>query len=478
MVLQSFLFPNEVCRTPELYYRVRGTYKEETNRIVLDSQAEFSSDTYMNLIDIDSWKKYTDMKEVQLFVTVSGIGKVILMEMRREGDKKIEEICFHTQEPVQYCFLIKDTDLHGNLYICLIAEEEAIFYGAYCSNREKEKREVKISLVICTYKREKQLMRNIEKLSSSDFFRENSERNGKLCIRVVDNASELKELKGLKGDNRYLYKNKNTGGSGGFTRGILESQKDLKRFPATHILLMDDDVELLPETFYRLYALLSFIKEEYLSEVIAGRMFYLDKRTVQYTASDIWNGGLIRHVGYRQDMSLKENLYEMNIEKGEYSGWWFACFPMAFTIENLPIPFFLHCDDVEYGLRHGGEPIVLNGIQVWHETCEYRQSAVIYYYDIRNSAYTNTIIHYPRIKFHLMKSWFLGLLSNIRRRKWNWEYMKLLAIRDYCKGKEWLYQIDSEENHKRICREAEKKVHIIPILIWEIEAWIRVLYKK
>lgn len=488
MVLQTFLFPDEICKDSELYYRIKGTAQtladkkrkkeKEEDCIVLDKNTEFSCDTYMNLMDVDTWVKYTAIRQIVLCINVSGTGRMVLMEMRQDGDRKRGEMDFNSQEVMSYQFVISDSDLHGMLYFRLMAETKVCFYGAFFFSEEMEIREVKISLVICTYQREKQLAENLERLSKSDFFRNDSKRNGKLCIRVVDNAATLKKRKEWEKENWYFYRNRNTGGAGGFTRGIVESQMDREHFSATHILLMDDDVEIQMETLYRLYALLSLIREEYLNEVVAGRMFCLDQKTVQYTAADIWNGGFIQHIGHNQDMVQRNYLYRMNQERGEYSGWWFACFPMEYTIENLPVPFFLHCDDVEYGLRHGGQPIVLNGIQVWHETCNYRQSAVIHYYDVRNTAFTNTRICYPKLKRHLIKCWFLGFLSNIRHKRWQQEYLKLLAIQDYWKGEKWLYQVDPEQNHQRICREAKRRVPVFWILIREIEVWIKVLGKK
>ena len=43
------------------------------------------------------------------------------------------------------------------------------------------------------------------------------------------------------------------------------------------------------KVFYRLYAFLSLLKGEYQDRPIAGRMFRLDKRKVQYTAVERWN---------------------------------------------------------------------------------------------------------------------------------------------------------------------------------------------
>ena len=67
--------------------------------------------------------------------------------------------------------------------------------------------------------------------------------------------------------------------------------------------------------------------------------------------------------------------------QGECSGWWLTVLPYAYTINNLSFPYFLHCDDVEYGLRHGDVPLVWNGIQVWHEAPEYRNFPILAYYE-------------------------------------------------------------------------------------------------
>ena len=56
--------------------------------------------------------------------------------------------------------------------------------------------------------------------------------------------------------------NPNTGGSGGFTRGIMETRDDEYENGITHGF-MDDDVELLIESLYRLYAFLSLVVRGY-----------------------------------------------------------------------------------------------------------------------------------------------------------------------------------------------------------------------
>lgn len=38
--------------------------------------------------------------------------------------------------------------------------------------------------------------------------------------------------------------------------------------------------------------------------------------------------------------------------------------------KNLPIPFFIRGDDMEYCLRNMKDLILMNGVCVWHETFE------------------------------------------------------------------------------------------------------------
>lgn len=338
----------------------------------------------------------------------------------------------------------------------------------------KVTREIKISLVICTYMRPKQLHTILDTL------REEKARNeweDWLKVIVIDNASEIKE-ETESGNGIYIYHNSNTGGSGGFARGMEETLISMDVFPATHVVLMDDDVILQVESLYRLRALLSLMKEEYAQEMVAGRMFCIDRPHIQYTAVEIWNKGDIRHIGWNQNMADKQSLWSMNENKcGEYGGWWFACFPIEFVKENRPLPFFLHCDDVEYGLRHGGTPIILNGIQVWHESHEYRKSYIIEYYDLRNSLIVNSIYEFLDYDEKLEKNWIERISKYHKEKNWQWELAVILGMNDFLKGTVWLKECNGAYIHSLL-------LHLpgcrwINMLMWRIvRVKLRIYIKK
>ena len=131
------------------------------------------------------------------------------------------------------------------------------------------KNEVKIALNICTFQREEFIHRNLSLLQASDFFNpDNPQYYGRLHIFVVDNGSSLQLPESLYVHCIY---NRNTGGSGGFQRGIEEIRKRNEGF--THVIFMDDDVAFDISSFYLLFDFLSGVGEADRDRPVAGRMF-------------------------------------------------------------------------------------------------------------------------------------------------------------------------------------------------------------
>lgn len=448
-ILQSFVLPDKVCMEETLYYRTQTPDKVKTDKgiVEIEETGQLSSDTYLNLFDMGAWKQYTAVKEVKLCLEVRGSGSILLYRDNSRKQSCVESMNYESEKGKNQTVVFQIRE-EGQYYFFIRAKTQTSLYQAVYLTEESKKRECNLTLVVCTYQREKQVKRNIGKLLASDFYKEGSTLYGRLFIRVVDNASRL-ELPAHP--CLVVYYNPNTGGAGGFARGIIETRNNAKQQRTTHVILMDDDVELQPETFYRIYALLSYVKEALRKEVIAGRMFRMDHRTIQYTASEVWNGGNIRHIGGNLDVRYKENLAGINEQRGEYSGWWLAVFPYEFTLEHLPLPFFLHCDDVEYGLRHGGRPMVLNGIQVWHETYEYRKSPVIAYYDVRNTLMVNELYGMNQEKELLWKEWKEKITKSHKNKNYRMEYMLIKGLWDFLKGEHWLYKINGEKYHRKLC---------------------------
>ena len=461
MTLQNIIWSEATVETRELYYRgCSATCFQD--KIVIESGKSLGTDTYMNLFDLEVWRKYTSIQNLTLKVELRGNGRIVLKQFEQETSKVVFPFKYDKREEV----LVSIPDeWNGKIYFEIEADSNVDFYGASYLVNEAETRTVNFAIVICTYKREELLRKTLQELEQVK-----SVLKEKIEVFVVDNASELSLLqeKWL-----HLYHNPNTGGSGGFSRGMDEVVKFYSDFSSTHVLLMDDDVMVQPESILRLYSLLSYMKDEHAEDIVAGRMFRLDKPWVQYTAAEIWNGGDLRHIGFELDMGNRENLEKVNDNSGaEYGGWWFCCIPYEFVKDNRPLPFFLHCDDVEYGLRHGGTPIILNGIQVWHETYEYRQSPVVAYYDMRNSLIVNAMYGQLKPKKELLSWWKEKITEAHVEEDYQLEFMLIIGMWDFLKGVKWLKRMDIEKNHvHRICA-LKIKNKLITAVAWRC-AWMK-----
>lgn len=474
MVLQNFVFPNPICGTKNLYFRGEAYFDILSETVIIEPDRRLSTDTYFNMFDTYIWNRYTGIEEFfcSLLVKGEGLAELIFFDTEVKKEILLHQYAFSNHEKAMVKIPFK-TQGRGYHYVKILAKSEVVVSNISVNTEETKQRDIVLGINICTYKRKMQLQKNIKTLLESSFFEKSSYLYGKMQICIVDNASEWAPL------NRpcfMLVHNPNTGGTGGFTRGIQELRKIADKIGLTHVVFMDDDVLFLPETFYRLYALLTYIKPDFREDVIAGRMFRLDQTNIQYTAAEKWNSGEILHVGYQKDMGDRDNLIEVNICDGEYTGWWFGCFPMGFVRDNAPFPFFIHCDDVEYGLRHGGTPIILNGIQVWHETFEKRQTPIIAYYDSRNSMFVNMLHGSSPPIDKIIFDWKNCITKSHAAKDYVREYMQILALWHYLNGIRMLYKVNGEKLH---CKLMKKRGHRIQnAIFWRICLFRIKLLKK
>ena len=168
-----------------------------------------------------------------------------------------------------------------------------VFYGGefYTEVEEEKIRNVKIAIGICTFKREAYVTKNIGILNEHIIENQNSDLNGHLEVFVSDNGQTL-DIDQLSSEKIHIVKNKNTGGAGGFTRCMIEaSRANEKGMGITHMLLMDDDIVIDPESIVKTYKILSLLKEEYKDSFIGGAMLRIDKQYSQVESGAVWNAG-------------------------------------------------------------------------------------------------------------------------------------------------------------------------------------------
>ena len=466
MILQNIIFPStDTCTEESMYFRRENAveYSWCSDCIEIKKKGLVGFDTYFNSFSAEKWFKYTKVKKVFLHVRLSGCVRITLMRKEKCGDQIQvdyigEELCStENNEVKEFVLEFKTSSTNGCFCFELfgVGKKSAFYGGSYQADAETQ--HVKIAVDICTYKRESYVERNLEILRKHFLENTGSYLQDKLEVFISDNAHTL-EIQKLSTKQIHIVQNKNVGGAGGFTRGMIEIKKVCEHHRITHILVMDDDIVIEPESIYRTCTLLSCLKKEYQDTFIGGAMLRLDHRFTQTESGAMWNGGEIISLKSGLDLrNLDACLFNELEEHAQFTAWWFCAFPVSVAADdNLPMPIFIRGDDVEYGLRNMKHLILMNGICVWHEPFENKYSSFLFYYILRNRLIDNALHD-----MNMSKPAFIAELKrqvNDELRLYRYQNAALLmrGVEDFFRGVEWLAQQDGEKLHQEIMKDGYK----------------------
>ncbi len=463
--LQNILLPStKTCTEEQLYFR-RGTeddivFSWANEEIELQKNGFLSFDTYFNGFSIEKWAKYTNAKKIYVTLKLEGAVRVTLMRKEKHFDNILTEyvgeyVCrTEAGQAREFTFAFDTVSTSGMYCFALYGlSDQSIFYGGYyaADMQEEQIRPVKIALDICTFKRERFIMKNLENLNAAFMQNPTSYLFDKLEVFVSDNAGTL-DIPALTTDKIHIVKNKNVGGAGGFTRGLIEIKNVREARGITHILVTDDDIIYEPESIFRTCTFLSCVTEQYKDIFVGGAMLRLDTQYIQTESGAVWNGGFL--VSLKNGLDLRELdscLYNETEEKTQFNAWWFCAFPAeVVTDTNLPIPIFIRGDDVEYGLRNIKHLALMNGICVWHEPFENKYSSALYYYIFRNRLIDNAL-HDMNLPAAVLKKELYGQVMNeVRLYRYKNAQLLLQGAEDFFRGVEWLKKQDGEALHQKI----------------------------
>ena len=450
MRLQTIEFPSEsICSSEEMYFH------RQKNQLDFDG--------YFNLFYIEKRKKYCSLGGLKLVIRLKGASEIRLMHNREllrqiPLDEQAAECEYEFEFPYQ------DTQ-EGVFWFSLRAKSpEHIAVSGYYEGMSAEYRPVSIAAVICTYKREHYVYRNLQCFKQV-LNQKELEISRNLRLFLVDNGQTLQEntdvmeLAAECGGRVQIIPNRNAGGAGGFTRGMIEALRQKEREGLTHVLLMDDDALFEPDLFVRLYGFLSILKEPYKDLTVGGNLLREDFPYLQHAGGEVFRDFKIHNEQVLMDLRSYENCVQEfmcspEVPRNIYSGWWCCCFSLNTVRENnLPIPFFLHFDDIEYCLRNNRQGILfLNGIGVWHKGFEWNFAGANRYYDVRNSLIT-AAIHQPELSPFAVKKWvWRNMVTPFLEFRYGESDLAYRGFLDFCKGPEWLLGRDPDRLNQKVRR--------------------------
>ncbi|WP_414564751.1 MULTISPECIES: glycosyltransferase [unclassified Anabaena] len=466
--LQNIILPNlDICTTEELFLRLntKSVLNYEYSHIELKNSGVISFDTYFNAFSVQKWLDYTRVKNIGLNLTLQGKFKISLfnIDYAAQVKKLVNQKVINNHDLAEYnVFSNIDISLYkGLLYVEIEAlANNCIFQNGYfyANITQTQNLDQKIAIVICTYKREYYINKNIELIDNYLFKQSNI--GNKFEIFIIDNG---RTLKNIYGSQIHVIHNKNAGGSGGYTRGMLEVLDRKSDF--SHIILMDDDVVIAPEVFERIYNFQNVASDA--NFCFGGSMLLLDNQYIQHENGAIWDQEVIR---IKPDLDLRNinNVLFNEIEEYiNYNGWWLFCFPTR-LIDNskLPYPFFIKMDDMEFPRRLNHKIITLNGVCVWHEALEKKYSAMMNYYLKKNELILNVITTDNFSKLDAIKYFVKFTMREAFCYKYKSADVVFQAVADFLKGPEYLKTLDPEEKNLEIRSMGEKAVknHQLPFI--------------
>ena len=451
--VQNLVLNTDESLPEELFCRGDVRYKE--GALTLEEGCAVSFNTYFNTFFAAHWMELTEIRRVRFLLSLCGTGRVQIWRADSSGrEKMLDEVPFSLE--TESAFLIEKelslSKLGRACWLRLVADRGTVrLAGGSIVTETEPQQELNIACCFCTYKREKEIRRNVQGLLEG-VPAEDTQLKGKVDIYVADNGHTLRPDDFGNSEHVFLFENPNYGGSSGFTRCMIEAGLK-KKGKYSHLILMDDDALIRCFVLERTAQLLSFLKPAYQDHMIGGAMLSLQQPWLQAE-----NGAEFRKRGTALNgarIDLREfgsvlNILERDMDVN-YNAWFFACIPADFVTEtNLPMPLFIHGDDIEYGLRFEKKILTLNGICIWHPDPNTNRRAYMGYYDHRNFSIIEAI-HWPYVTAE--KYWLTQLTKIMRfiaEYRYTIAWYSIWGSRDFLKGVDWFRAQDPENLNRQV----------------------------
>ena len=468
---------------PSMLYRTNSgtsSFCSEDDSLLL-SDGEFDFTTYFNALPVFKWLTYTvarsfylhleykgsSFKLSQRYANSYGLNSQIVEDGEHDVPATNEWASLdislnHINFEVLHAFSIKTS---GEVRI------RNVYY--YTNVDQSLIRNVELAIASTTFKKEDYVRRNIRLIRDGVLSSDEPIANH-LTLHVVDNGRTLSAEDG--GSNRILvHQNPNVGGSGGFAYGMILAMEQSPK--ATHVLLMDDDVSVLPESFIRTFNLLSLLKDEYRDAFLSGAMMSLEEPNLRTEDlgffTSMGNFSPLKPSGYMTNLHdvVETEVYSAPTDswvdtKQQYAGWWYCVIPVS-TIEKcgLPLPLFVRSDDAEYSLRCNPKFMTMNGICVWHNEFRYKYSAAVERYQVSR----NTLICQATTGMAPLSDFFKEIHHEVQLdlKKFNYDDAALAVkgLEDFLRGPEFIKHPVAERRFIEANKEKEKLVPLEELLL-------------
>ncbi|MBA2554049.1 MAG: galactofuranosyltransferase GlfT2 [Geodermatophilaceae bacterium] len=422
----------------------------DRRRAVVPAGTEVSFATYFNALPASYWRRWTTLTEVVLALRLSATCRIDIYRSKADSDTihvtgdRVPAGCS------EFVLDLGPFEDGGWYWFEVSAGEDPVTIeeaGWYALVAPSEP--ARLAIGICTFNRPADCVAALRTLAEDPIVRDEIDR-----VFVADQGTQLvRDADGFAaaqssfGERLVVHRQSNLGGSGGFSRTMYEF---LTASDATHLIFLDDDIELEPDSVHRAFTFARFAKHPML---VGGQMFALQDKSVLHSMGEVVHRG---EFFWRQapKTCYGHDFSRTSLRKGkrlhrridvDYNGWWMCLIPRAVAEQiGLPLPLFIKWDDAEYGLRAGeaGFPTAtLPGVAIWHLSWTDKEDVTDWqaYFHVRNR-FIAAALHSPfRHGKGLVRENFKTDLKYLLLLQYSAVSLRHMAMEDFLRGPDQLF---------------------------------------
>lgn len=432
-----------------------------------------STASFFNAFPASYWQHWTSVRTVRLSVTFAGKGLVSVFKSSARGRSSAVASKQFSDETVTFDLPVSSFIDGGYYWFDIAAGEDTVMLTSaeWSVPAAEGWTPGKATVGITTFNRTSYCLRQIRTVGENPDIADVLDR-----LVVVDQGTQLVQdeadfpsAAAALGDRLAVIRQPNLGGSGGFSRAMMES---LDSEDSRYVLLLDDDAISEPEAIFRAVRFADFGDRP---TIVGGGMLHLDDRSVLYTRGEVWspNKSWMAPSGaseYDHDFAEEPLREEADLHRylgADFNGWWMCLIPTAVVREiGLSLPVFLKFDDIEFSLRareHGYPTVCLPGVAVWHMAWHDKDPTRTWeeYFIHRNRVITGLLHSHVKRGGYLPLHAFLGDIKLLFMLQYSAVRLRHEALRDVFRGPHQLpSQLATRQAEIRALREDYVDAHV------------------
>ncbi|MFC9836540.1 glycosyltransferase [Rhodococcus sp. NPDC127530] len=433
----------------------RRAHSLSRTSLSVGAEAEASFCTYFNAFPASYWRRWSTLNSVVLRLELSGHCRIDVYRSKADSSRiHVEGREFQDGDAaLEFEIELAPFEDGGWIWFDITTDTEVVLESAGWYAPVDAPGAATVAVGIPTFNRPTDCVKALTALASDELVMDVVKAviipdQGTRKVRDEPGFTEAAEA---LGDRLAIHDQANLGGSGGYSRIMYEA---LKTTDCQHILFMDDDIEIEPDSILRALAMSRFAKSPML---VGGQMLNLQERSHLHSMGEVVDRSIFMwtaapNVEYDHDFSRyplsdRENsrLLHRRIDV-DYNGWWMCMIPRQAAEElGQPLPLFIKWDDAEYGLRarNAGYPTVtMPGAAIWHMAWSDKDDAIDWqaYFHLRNRLVVASL-HMPGNGRGLVINTVKATIKHLLCLEYSTVAIQNQAIADFLQGPEHIFEL-------------------------------------